>query len=242
MSFRREPFLPCKIGQLLNSKISMISDSPMIIDTNTNNPISFVKLYGTIIDTVSELNESNPDFSWIYIKLDDGTGSLWLKSNDTTYSKINKWEFVQVIGSLIIEKNDSNLELTVNPDSIVVMEDKTWELVHNLEVKLKSQKPNVKTPAPVPQEYQRDESSSFHATQSDSASLDQAQPIQDLDTLSGKIENILRTSDSGDGVSFAEIVKMLPGSGESEIDDVLFELAYEGKVYQPKPDYYKIMD
>lgn len=31
-------------------------------------------------------------------------------------------------------------------------------------------------------------------------------------------------------------------NNESDVDDALFELAYEEKVYQPKPAYYKAMD
>ena len=65
--------------------------------------------------------------------------------------------------------------------------------------------------------------------------------------LSGKIEAVLREKDSGQGVEFDEIIKLLHEPdyqvySESDIDDKLFELAYEGKVYQPRPDFYKIMD
>lgn len=29
---------------------------------------------------------------------------------------------------------------------------------------------------------------------------------------------------------------------ESNIDDALFELAYDGKIYQPRPNYYKLLE
>ena len=90
--------------------------------------------------------------------------------------------------------------------------------------------------------YQSSSSSSHDTKDKTIEEKKEESPFKDQDSLSAKIENILRDSDVGDGVAFSEILKQLQGYDESEIDDVLFELAYEGKVYQPKPDYYKIMD
>ena len=63
-----------------------------------------------------------------------------------------------------------------------------------------------------------------------------------METLTNKIEKILRENDTGSGVEFSMILKLVGSVDESEIDDILFELAYEGKVYQPRPDFYKIME
>jgi RPA family protein len=222
----------------------MISDSPMIIDTDTNNPISFIKIFGIVTDKTNETNEREPDFSFYYLKIDDGTGSIWLKSNDSSLSKVNKWDFVQVIGPLLIEKTEENFDLIVSPDSVTVIEDKKWEIVHNLDIKVKTKKRKLKGTTSTIPGYQQSESMKQQVsqqTESQTRSSDETS-VKELDTLSSKIENILRSNDSGDGVGFSEIVKLLQGFEESEIDDVLFELAYEGKVYQPKPDYYKIMD
>ena len=52
----------------------------------------------------------------------------------------------------------------------------------------------------------------------------------------------MRENDSGNGVEFSVILKLSGVTDESEVDDILFELAYEGKVYQPRPDFYKIME
>ncbi len=60
-----------------------------------------------------------------------------------------------------------------------------------------------------------------------------------------EVEKLLHTMDSGNGIEFSalvgDILKTYPQVQESVVDDILFEMAYEGKVYQPRPDYYKIM-
>ena len=60
--------------------------------------------------------------------------------------------------------------------------------------------------------------------------------------MTNKIERILREFDTGNGVEFSVIMNKIGSVDESEVDDILFELAYEGKVYQPRPDFYRIMD
>lgn len=56
----------------------------------------------------------------------------------------------------------------------------------------------------------------------------------------------LRTMDTtGEGVEFENLVKRMETANiadESVIDDILFELSYEGMVYQTRPECYKLMD
>ena len=54
--------------------------------------------------------------------------------------------------------------------------------------------------------------------------------------------DIIHQLDNGNGARFAKIVKSLPEYTENQVDDFLFELAYEGKLYQPRPDFYKVFD
>jgi len=245
MSYTKDPFLLCKIEKLLNSKVSIVSETPILVDSETNNPIGFFKIFGVITDKTLESNDSNPDFNMYFLKIDDGTGALWIKSNDQLLTKIQKWDFTQVVGSLVVENTSENsFDLTINPESVTVMEDKSWELVHNLDIKIKGSKVKKKSDSiMIDMSTENKNSQKNHATQGNEFQKlgDVKVPLK-LDTLSSKIEEILRNNDSGDGVEFSEVIKLLKGVDESEVDDILFELAYEGKVYQPKPDYYKIMD
>ena len=221
----------------------MISETPMLIDSTTNDPISFIKLYGTITDKATEQNESNPEFSLTYLKIDDGTGSMWIRGFNEALERISKWDFVLVIGSLLIEKTDGNLyDIIVNPDSISKVNNKKWEIVHNLDILVKSSKRKVKSAEKFVKKNPDNMRNQISPQEEPKDDFEVESDSTQQDSLSLKIEHILRENDVGDGVVFSEIVKQLQGFDESEIDDVLFELAYEGKVYQPKPDYYKIMD
>lgn len=60
-----------------------------------------------------------------------------------------------------------------------------------------------------------------------------------------KVLHGLRIMDtSGEGVEFKVLVAELKQEDmtESVIDGILFTLAYEGLVYQTRPEYYKLMD
>ncbi len=46
----------------------------------------------------------------------------------------------------------------------------------------------------------------------------------------------------GYGVEDKILFAAMSDHSEVEIDDMLSELAWEGLVYQPRPDYYKLMD
>lgn len=65
---------------------------------------------------------------------------------------------------------------------------------------------------------------------------------------------LLQNDSAGDGIDFSSIILQLRNKFsawikvksvkefESMVDDVLFELAYDGRVFQPRPNYYKFMD
>ncbi len=60
-----------------------------------------------------------------------------------------------------------------------------------------------------------------------------------------KLGEILRTLDQGNGVEFNDLVTELSKTQDvdiNKVEDMLFELAYEGKVYQPRPEAYRLMD
>lgn len=60
--------------------------------------------------------------------------------------------------------------------------------------------------------------------------------------LSDSLTYYLTKLDEGNGVEFSRLCTALPQFDESKIDDGLFELAYDGKVYQPRPEYYRLLD
>ena len=69
----------------------------------------------------------------------------------------------------------------------------------------------------------------------------QQSSLPNLGSLIDQVESLLRSlDDDGYGVNISYLLEKLGNVDKSLVDDVLFELEYHRKVYQPRPDYYKI--
>ncbi len=245
MSIKRDSYSIVRIGQIIDGSIK-VDRVPMLISTSKN-PVKFIKTYGLItdktIDDTINLDSGKPDYLF---KIDDGTGSLWIKTTSRIAESLKKWDFIRVLGYVNLDtSNGKDYELMVISDGIYKVNDYNWELVHILEslhnrAKKKAIKPSNK------KSLEPSTTTKIKASEKDNETSEE--PIADeeqitgLESIAQKIERILRENDSGNGVEFSVIMGILGSVDESEVDDVLFELAYEGKVYQPRPDYYKIMD
>lgn len=243
MSFRRDSYTILRIGQVLNGSIK-IEQVPRL-QTANQNPVNYLKFYGLITDKTLDdsINQDTGKTDYL-LKIDDGTGSLWVKTSSLKAEELKKWDFIRVIGSINLDtSNGKDYELTVVSDAISKVTDHNWELVHILEAK-KSQSAKTTTKSPT-QKTTKESLTKSLPDQSKTAnkqSTNSEDSSSDSESISQKIERILRENDSGNGVEFSVILGNLGEIDESEVDDILFELAYEGKVYQPRPDYYRIMD
>lgn len=245
MSIRRDSYSIVRIGEIINGSIK-IDRAPILISTSQH-PVKFIKIYGLItdktIDDEINLETGKPDYLF---KIDDGTGSLWIRTASNTSENLKKWDFTRVLGYLNVDtSNGKDYEIMASTEGLYKIEDYNWELVHILEcVRNKTKKDNPKI---SPKELvSQNQSANMNKTESDSEISDDSKNLDvqenGLESISQKIEKILRENDSGNGVEFSVIMGNLGNIDESEVDDILFELAYEGKVYQPRPDYYRIMD
>ena len=245
MSLRRESYSVLRIGNLLDGSIN-IDRVPELI-TSFNIPVKFVKLYGFITDkTIDDSINQDTGNSDYLLKIDDGTGSMWIRSSSPHCEDLKKWDFIRTIGYITLDTNNGkDYEIMIIAESVNKETDPNWELVHvieSLKRSNKKQKPSNKT-------KQRNKSTSNTNTgvmkQDTETSTDESGlegETSEMESLAQKIERILRENDSGNGVEFSFILKAVGDTDESEVDDILFELAYEGKVYQPRPDFYRIMD
>lgn len=246
MSFRRESYSIVRIGNLLEGSIKI--DRIPILLTNHQIPVKYIKFYGIITDkTIDDTINSETGRPDYLLKLDDGTGSVWVRSSSSRCDQLNKWDFIRIIGFITIDIADSkDYEIMVSANAVLKTEDHNWELVHILEStrdKTLSKKDNesikkTTRPSAINEEHQSSEEGGLSTLEDKESSEDESA----LETLAQKIERILRENDAGNGVEFTVIMSNVDSANESEVDDILFELAYEGKVYQPRPDYYRIMD
>ena len=243
MSYRRESYSVLRIGSILSATIKVDRQPLLFLDQQI--PVKFNKCYGIITDKTldDQINVSTGITDYLF-KIDDGTGSIWIRSSSRTAETLQKWDFIRVIGYLSLDtSNGKDYEVTIYGEGIAKVEDKEWELVHILE-SLRSRSTKKKSPGigtrtePNEQDHSNEEDSVDQAFE-DEENSDESSTT---DSLTQKIERILRENDSGNGVEFSVILKLSGVTDESEVDDILFELAYEGKVYQPRPDFYKIME
>lgn len=243
MSFRRDSYSILRLGQVLNGSIK-IEQVPMLLTTNQN-PVNFLKCYGLITDKTLD-DSINPDTGKTdyLLKIDDGTGSLWIKTSSSKAEDLKKWDFIRVIGTINLDtSNGKDYELMVISDAINKVTDYNWELVHILESqKTQSTKHINKPSAQKVTNENLTRGSPDNLKSANKKETESEDSSSNIETISQKIERILRENDSGNGVEFSVIMGNLGDVDESEVDDLLFELAYEGKVYQPRPDYYRIMD
>ena len=237
MSFQRDSYSILRISNLLEGSITI--DRSPILYSNHQNPVKYVKIYGIITDKTLDdsINQETGTTDNLF-KIDDGTGSLWVKISSVHNENLQKWDFVRVIGYVNLDtSNGKDYEIMIRTDTMLKINDPNWELVHILEsLKGITQKQQKSTRANEEISEISDDSSSA----SDEEQSEAEKP--ELDSLTNKIEHILREFDTGNGVEFSVIMDKVGSVDESEVDDILFELAYEGKVYQPRPDFYRIMD
>jgi len=244
-----------RIISLYNGKITQNEDDKILINSQNQQQILFVRFYGviTVKDADSNLEANNgKTFSAL---LDDGTGSVWMRITADLFEKIDTWEFVRVIGIIKIEKYEENSNsITLYPEAVIPVKEKIWELIHILDC-------DRSLTLEIPRDHNKDnqiitspkfDGSNFkpstESLRQNSIKLKEETQSKNSnahinESLTEKIEKILKEMDLGEGVEFNQLLKALGNNyDESVIDDILFELAYEGKVYQPRPEYYKLMD
>jgi hypothetical protein len=246
MSYRRDSYSIFRIKDLLDGSIK--TDTTPTLFSKNNVPIGYVKLYGIVTDKTTDdsINQITGHQDYLF-KIEDGTGSTWVKTSHPNAIEIKKWDFIRTIGFVALStSNGKEYEIEVISDVVVKLDDFNWELVHILEsqkAKNKFLQSNKKAKKSINNSTKINNDVDSNISKAESKlSIEEIDSEPELESLTSKIEKILREFDSGNGVEFSFILKTIGDKDESEVDDILFELAYEGKVYQPRPDYYKIMD
>lgn len=242
MSFRRDSYSIVRLNTLLSGSIKVDRSSLLYLDQN--NPVKFIKTYGTIVDKALDDGDPNSNGNNYLIKIDDGTGSVWIKANSIHAAELKKWDFVRVIGYILLDtSNGKDYDLSIFAEAIKKVENKNWELVHILEAQQTKGRQKTKNSSKKTNGQESNQEGEVKPNEVAEVSNMLEEPEEpEEESLTSKIEKILRENDSGNGVEFSVILKLAGTVEESEVDDILFELAYEGKVYQPRPDFYKIME
>ena len=143
MSFRRDSYSIVRLNTLLSGSIKVDSSALLYIDQNY--PVKYIKTYGIVMDkTLDEGNMGTNEVTYL-VKIDDGTGAVWIKTSNIHAEEIKKWDFVRIIGHLDLNtSNGKDYEISINVESIRKVDDKNWELVHILESQRNKEKTKIK--------------------------------------------------------------------------------------------------
>lgn len=242
-----------RISQLINSEIKdeIVNDRRQVYLILNNRIITKVRIIGTVTRKIT--GERN----YAGLQIDDGSGSIFCKSWDGSFDVLNEWDLVEIVGRLRVapprEGRDS-YDIYISPD-IAIATTQNWEIVHRLEL-LRNMPASVTldalTPPPMIGETVESISSNKTGEKAISPPLSTPQKPPRVtkakkqmgsseEDLSGRLEQIIRDLDEGEGVSYETIADKVEGK-EGEIDDALFKLLMDSKIYEPRPGRYRLIN
>ncbi|MFX1534528.1 MAG: hypothetical protein ACFFDI_09935 [Promethearchaeota archaeon] len=241
-----------RISQLINSEIKdeIVNDRRQAYLILNNRIITKVRIIGTVTRKIT--GERN----YTGIQIDDGSGSIFCKSWDGSFDVLNEWDLVEIVGRLRVapprEGRDS-YDIYISPD-IAIPTTQNWEMVHRLEL-LRNMPASVTldalTPPPMIGEAAESVVSEntgetitpqFSTPQKPSRFSKIKKKVDSSEKdLSGRLEQIIRDLDEGEGVSYETIADRVEGK-EGEIDDALFKLLMDSKIYEPRPGRYRLIN
>ncbi|MFX0093709.1 MAG: hypothetical protein ACFFBD_18300 [Candidatus Hodarchaeota archaeon] len=244
-----------RIIQLLKSEIQekIVNERRQAYIILNERIISKVRIIGTVRSKIS--GERN----YTGVKIHDGSGEISCKTWDGSFDVINEWDLVEIIGRVRVSpprEGQGTPEIYINPD-LVIPTTEEWDIVHRLEL-LRNMPASVTldTLTAPP----REGAPAFEYSVSDSVNevTPTAPPTQKKapkappevkkrviasteGDLSERLEQLIRELDEGEGVSYETIADKVEGK-EGEIDDALFKLLMDSKIYEPRPGRYRLID
>ncbi len=203
-------------------------------------PIDRVCLFGTVTEKITGAND------YVGLRLDDGKGECWLKCWDGSLSEIDVWEQVEIVGRVRVQMRENIQDLYIQNEIINRIIDPNWEIMHRLEV--------LKTGLAPPTDFgafgEFQLASEFDFSQEDiGVSGPSTQPagessteekVED-DVFIQKLETLIHQLESDKGVSYDKLRQSIKQEEEAKLDDALFKLLIEGKIYEPTPARYKTL-
>ncbi|MFX1250254.1 MAG: OB-fold nucleic acid binding domain-containing protein [Promethearchaeota archaeon] len=242
-----------RISQLINSEIKdeIVNDRRQAYLILNNRIITKVRIIGTVTRKIT--GERN----YAGLQIDDGSGSIFCKSWDGSFEVLNEWDLVEIVGRLRVapprEGRDS-YDIYISPD-IAIATTKSWEMVHRLEL-LRNMPASVtldaltpppmigETAEPIVSDDNKEKGISpplSTSQKSSTASKIKKQTRPSEEDLSGRLEQLIQDLDKGEGVSYETIADKVEGK-EGEIDDALFKLLMDSKIYEPRPGRYRLIN
>lgn len=211
------------------------------LDTSIG-PVTRVRLLCTIVQRYDNVEKKYTSFT-----LDDATETIRLKAWREDVEALTDYkvgDIVDIIGKI---RQQEDGELFIIPENVIKVEDVNVELLRQLEIlelqNLMGSKTITKIKKPVKESEKELEKETEKETEKTKRTEEIEKPPpqeSDVDTRN-KVMSLIRTLDTGKGVSYKDIVEhsdLIP-VGEDVVETIILDLLNEGVIYEPEAGRYK---
>ncbi len=153
--------------------------------------------------------------NYVGLKLEDGSGTIIIKTWDSRLDQFQKWDKIEVLGQVQISERDEEIDVFLSPDLIQTISDDNWFLVHRLK---------------IAQQLQRETSIEVKSAIVGGVELG----IASIEDLKIKLKEAVRKLDTGRGVTYSQLIKIFSDIDEVQIDEAITELLESGEFFEPK--------
>ncbi len=157
--------------------------------------------------------------NYVGLKVEDGSGGIVVKTWDDRLDKFRKWDKIEILGQVQISERDEEIDVFLTPDIFQSISDDNWYLVHRLK---------------IIQQLRRTASIEVKSATVGGVELGVAS-IKDLKT---KLKKAVKKFDTGEGVTYDQLVKIFSNIDEVQIDEAITELLESGEFFEPKAGLY----
>lgn len=210
---RRSSYQRIRIESVTRSELIKDNEDRWRLFTPSGNNIFRIWIMGIITEKYTGEN------NYVGLKVEDGSGGIVVKTWDGRLDKFRKWDKIEVLGQVQISERDEEIDVFLTPDIFQSISDDNWFLVHRLK---------------IIQQLRRTASIEVKSATVGGVELGVAS-IKDLKT---KLKKAVKKFDTGEGVTYDQIVKIFPNIDEVQIDEAITELLESGEFFEPKAGIY----
>ncbi|MFX0151925.1 MAG: OB-fold nucleic acid binding domain-containing protein [Candidatus Hodarchaeota archaeon] len=211
---RRSPYRRVRIGNITRSELIKNDDERWRLLTPDGKYLFRVWIMGFITDKfIEEGNFTN-------LKVEDGSGAIIVKSNEETLDKFQQWDKIEVLGQIQISEGNEEIDVFLSPDIIQIISEDNWFLYHRLMI--------------VKQLHH----SALAGVKSATIGGVELEGVASIEDLKKRLKEIVKTLDTGNGVTLEQFCQELPNIDEAQIFDAITELLESGEFFEPKVGIY----
>lgn len=226
---KRDVAIKLSISNIKNSEYVKDDNNSLNYIKTTNGNISRINIIGIVVS-----KEISPNVGTIVI--DDSTSSITIRNFDSSnkLDNIQIGNIVIVIGRLRIYEN----EKYIIPEIIRPLRNKNWLILRKKELEIKNDTPLSKVIKTYPEQKIIKKEQIKTEPQNIKQELPSKKPNADISNPYEKILNLVKSLDTGFGVSFEEIIM---NSGINNCEEVIQNLIEEGEIFEVRPGILKVL-